>query len=303
MRDNYINSDVVGNSINYFKKYSEMNYKEKNLVLNFFLCKSNEINSIEKLDSMFKGKIYDRGNGVIFYLNDKEILGKIAVVLECIEPLKKAFIHGIEINNKYKSNIEVLKKLINESKAIATEYGAKDIKLGIRDKEILKTLEKANIYKDYCAIKMSLSDREKREEVLELEELTKENSEKYLITFNDSFSDMPHGTWLDNDGLSEFLNSKSDNKYYFMVKEKEKIIGFMNCEIENNEGVFDIGLCKEYRGRGLGKILLETAINFLNTRNVEKISLIVIEKNIIAHEMYKKRGFLKENTISYWIEL
>ena len=204
MRDNYINSDVVGNSINYFKKYSEMNYKEKNLVLNFFLCKNNEINSIEKLDSMFKVKIYDI---------------------------------------------------------------------------------------------------EKREEVLELEQLTKENSEKYLITFNDSFSDMPHGTWLDNDGLTEFLNSNSDNKYYFMVKEKEKIIGFMNCEIENNEGLFDIGLCKEYRGRGLGKRLLETAINFLNNRNVEKISLIVIEKNIIAHEMYKKRGFLKENTISYWFEL
>ena len=114
---------------------------------------------------------------------------------------------------------------------------------------------------------------------------------------------MPHGTWLDDEGLNEYLNCEEENKYYFMVKEGNKIIGFMNSEIENDEGIFDIGLCKEYRNKGYGKRLLETAIYFLNSKKVENISLIVIEKNKVAYEMYKKRGFFKENIISYWIEL
>ena len=88
-----------------------------------------------------------------------------------------------------------------------------------------------------------------------------------------------------------------------MVKDDDNIIGFMNSVIENDEGMFDIGLCKQYRRKGFGKRLLETAIYFLNSKNVKKISLIVIEKNKVAHEMYKKRGFYKEKTISYWIEL
>ena len=47
---------------------------------------------------------------------------------------------------------------------------------------------------------------------------------------------------------------------------------------------------------------METAIKFLVDKNVDKIG-IVIEKNKVAYELYKKRGFIKENTIIEWIEL
>lgn len=288
---------------NKYKKYTKMNNFEKELAFKFINKNNKDIISIDKLDDMFYGKIYDNGNGVIFYLNDQEVLGKVAVVLECINPLKTSFIHGIELKEELKNNIDILMSLIDKGKNVAIEYGAKNIKLGIRDEKILITLKKIGINTDYCAIKMSLSDRKIKEKVLSLEKLTKENSNEYKKVFNDSFSDMPHGTWLDDEKLNEYLNCEEENKYYFMVKEGNKIIGFMNSEIDNYEGIFDIGLCKKYRHKGYGKRLLETAIYFLNSKNVEKISLIVIEKNKIAHEMYKKRGFVKENTISYWIEL
>lgn len=287
----------------YFKQYIKMNSSEKELALNFINNGNRDVDSIKKLDHMFCGKIYDKGNGVIFYFNNEEILGKIAVVLECINPLKTSFIHGIEVRDELKDNLQVLMKLINAGKEIAIKYGAEEVKLGIRDEVILKTLEKVELYNMYDAIKMNLINRKLIEDTLQLEELSNDNGLKYLNVFNDSFSDMPHGTWLDNEGLDEFLKSKNDNKYYFMVKENNEIIGFMNCKIENDEGMFDIGLCKSYRGKALGKKLLETAINFLNNKNVNNVSLIVIEKNKIAYDMYKKRGFVKEHTISNWIEL
>ena len=49
--------------------------------------------------------------------------------------------------------------LIDAGKSVAIEYGAKNIKLGIRDEKILVTLKKIGINAEYCAIKMSLSDR------------------------------------------------------------------------------------------------------------------------------------------------
>ena len=280
-----------------------MNKLEKQLAFKFINRNNKDITSIDKLDEMFYGKIYDKGNGVIFCFNDQEVIGKVAVVLECIVPLKTSFIHGIEVKEELKDNIDVLIGLIYEGKKVDIEYGAKSIKLGIRDEKILINLKKLGINTTYSAIKMNLFDRSLKEKTLNLERLTQENSRKYKDVFNDSFSDMPHGTWLDDEKLNEYLNCEEENKYYFMVKADDKIIGFMNSVIENDEGMFDIGLCKQYRCKGFGKRLLETAINFLNSKNVEKISLIVIEKNKVAYEMYKKRGFYKENIISYWIEL
>ena len=144
---------------NKYKKYTEMNNFEKELAFKFINKNNKDIISIDKLDEIFCGKIYDNGNGVIFYLNHQEVLGKVAVVLECINPLKTSFIHGIEIKEGFKDNIDILMSLIDAGKRVAIEYGAKNIKLGIRDEKILVTLKKIGINAEYCAIKMSLSDR------------------------------------------------------------------------------------------------------------------------------------------------
>lgn len=50
---------------------------------------------------------------------------------------------------------------------------------------------------------------------------------------------------------------------------------------------------KEYRGRGYGNRLLESAIQFLVDKKVDEISLIVIEESRVAHEMYKKEDSKK----------
>lgn len=124
---------------NKYKKYSEMNNFEKRLAFNFINTNNKYITSVDKLDEMFCGKIYDKGNGVIFCFSDEEIIGKVAVVLECISPLKTSFIHGIEIKDEFKDNIDILMSLIDAGKSVAIEYGAKNIKLGIRDEKILVT--------------------------------------------------------------------------------------------------------------------------------------------------------------------
>ncbi len=84
-----------------------------------------------------------------------------------------------------------------------------------------------------------------REFCLDLIQLSQENKLEYLSVYNDSFSDMPHGTFSDIYGIEENLEKSNDENYYFMVSVNEINIGFMNCVIENQEATFDIGLCKE----------------------------------------------------------
>lgn len=196
-----------------------------------------------------------------------------------------------------------MKKLINKAREKSINSGAKEILIGVRDESLLETLELLGFKKDYEAAIMELKDRSSSRETLKLISLSEKNKEEYLRVYNDSFNDMPHGASLDNEELKEYIDNDNDNegKIFHMVNVNEENIGFFNCEIENEVGMFDIGLCKKHRGIGYGKLLLETAIEFLNNKEVKKISLIVIERNSVAYSLYKRRGFEKESVLSYWI--
>ncbi|WP_157797111.1 MULTISPECIES: hypothetical protein [Clostridium] len=45
------------------------------------------------------------------------------------------------------------------------------------------------------------------------------------------------------------------------------------------------------------------AASFLNSENVDNIRLLVITKNKIALDMYRKRGFRENEIISYWFSI
>lgn len=80
-------------------------------------------------------------------------------------------------------------------------------------------------------------------------------------------------------------------------------MGFLQVYIEDGVGEFDLGLIKAVRGKKYGKRLLETAINFLNTKEAMKIRLSVVTNNTLAYDMYKNRGFRQSELISDWFEL
>lgn len=279
------------------KQYRYLEESEK-IALGKYLNKT-----IEELNGLYLSRTYDFGKGVLVYFHNNEIIGTIAVVLEVAHSLKTVYFHQININDSSIFKEEAIRELIKEGRKITEEYGAEKYLIAARDDSTEKLLKGIGIEMEYSAFNMLLKERSRKEETLELITLNKDNKEKYLEVYNKSFNDMPHGCFMNNGVLEEYLKAINEFNYFFMVCDNTKVIGFMECNIEDNIGKFDIGLCKEYRGRGYGKKLLETAIVFLNSKNVEKICLTVIEKNSIAYHMYKKRGFVVENVISKWAEL
>lgn len=216
------------------------------------------------------------------------------VVLEAIKHLSVVYIHFLTVANNLKNEIDIVRELLTSAINLGELKECSKILLGVREEKILKLLNELGYVPSYHAYKMRLENRKTTSEPLELINLSERNKKDYLNLFNKGFSDMPHGCYYEMEDIEKNLRDYGENRYY-LVRDKNKLIGFMNIEVDNKVGSFDIGLCKEFRGIGYGKKLLETAIYTLNGANVENIILTVIEKNSIALNMYLKRGFVIDN--------
>lgn len=282
------------------KNLLELNIDERILALEFIKNNENTDFSLSEIEKELKGKICNYGEGILFYFQEDKIVGKASVILEVVDKLKTIYINKVICP---KNNKKALKELINNSLVLANKYSANKVLLGIRNEDLLNLAESIGLKRSYSSFNMILNNREKTNDILDKIKLSKENIEDYVDVYNKSFMDMPHGTYIEIEDGRGYLENKNHNEDYFIVLDKGESIGFLNTTIEGNKGFFDIGLVKKYRGKGYGKKLLETAIQYLNEKEVEEICLTVIEKNNIAYEMYKKRGFRVYKKLSDWIEL
>lgn len=287
------------------KRFIELNEDEKNLVCEFLNRKIESKKSVNDFEKELLNEAFDYGNGVLFYFKNGEVLGKIYVVLESIKRVSCSYVFNVDILESVESRGLILKELIDYVKTLVKAYGTAKVIFGMLNEDTVKLAESIGIYKSYSAFEMTLEDKESNGEILDLIPLCEENLEEYLSLHNAAFKDMPHGSCITLEKVKGQLEEVATKNFdFFIVCHKGDNVGVMEIDIdENNKGIFDIGLIKEYRGKGYGKKLLETAINFLVNKDVDQICLTVIEKNKIAFGMYKKRGFIISKIISDWTQL
>ncbi len=94
---------------------------------------------------------------------------------------------------------------------------------------------------------------------------------------------------------------KLENGQYLIFKAvvSKKIIGFIEIEIiEDNEisenktaRVNGLAVKKEFEGKGIGQKLLEIGIQESIKIEIKKITLLVLEQNKKAQQIYSKAGF------------
>lgn len=282
------------------KNFLELNADEKKKALEFISKNNKTYKSLGEFESEVNNKICNYGEGIIFYFESNEVKGKISVILELAKKLKTIYINKMICPSK---DLKIIGELIDKAKGIARKYDANKISLGIRDEDLLASIEELGMLRSYSSYNMILKKRNIKYNGLDKVKLSTYNIKEYVDIYNKSFMDMPHGTFIEIEDAKEYLDNKDINEEYFIIVNDNKNIGFLNTTIRENKGFFDIGLIKEYRGKGYGKRLLETAIIFLNDVNVKNICLTVIESNNIAFEMYKKRGFEVYEKLSDWIEV
>lgn len=283
------------------KSYLRLNEDERNIAREFTRQAFGlEKISEEELDKEIINKSNNFGEGVFFLFEDSKVIGFINIILELANINKTVYINKVRF-----SKVEAVNILINEAiRFLDKNYKVNEIYLGIRNEKALEFVREADYGVEYGSYKMELLDIEPKARVLEKEIISEEKIEEYFDLYNESFSDMPHATYRSLEELKEFYYKMDEKNQGYIIKDGKVPIGFLEIEIkEDGRGFFDIGLKKKFRGKGYGKRILETAIQTLIEKGVNKVSLIVIGRNIIAFEMYKKRGFKIYEKMSDWVIL
>jgi len=82
-------------------------------------------------------------------------------------------------------------------------------------------------------------------------------------------------------------------------------VGMVTAAIEDGESsIADFAVLKDYRGKGIGKTILSSTIDFILKEGIEKIKLSVETKNENALSLYKDNGFsISKVTDIYEIKL
>jgi len=97
--------------------------------------------------------------------------------------------------------------------------------------------------------------------------------------------------------IQDRLQSKSI--HYFVALENGSTVGFADVEIQQdgNAKLLGLAVLKELQGKGIGKKLLEHAMNFALEKKCPKLFLFVAEDNALARTLYEKRGFASKGVL------
>lgn len=95
-------------------------------------------------------------------------------------------------------------------------------------------------------------------------------------------------------------------KYYFekgavLIKKDNKYVGYGQIILNGSiPTIVNVGILKEYRGKGYGKLLMCYLLKVLKDNGFDEVSLKVSSNNYIAMNLYKSLGFTLKNEMHNW---
>ena len=129
----------------------------------------------------------------------------------------------------------------------------------------------------------------------------------FVITYQHKNDPIDFNKYVEQAFTNEKIQEELSNphSYFFLLKEENKAIGYFKLNEFNAQTDFKqrdnleierIYLRKEEQGRGLGRKMIQKAIDFAKAKNKEKIWLGVWDQNPDAIAFYERMGFKKVGT-------
>lgn len=125
-------------------------------------------------------------------------------------------------------------------------------------------------------------------------------------------SDYPevHHLWMNTPGMG--LNTTDDSeegieKYLkrnpatcFVAEDDGKIVGVIMAGHDGRRGyIYHTAVLSEYRGKHIGKKLVDCAMEALEKEGINKVALVAFERNEIGNGFWKKIGFEAREDLIY----
>ena len=92
---------------------------------------------------------------------------------------------------------------------------------------------------------------------------------------------------------------ESKNISYFAAVKEGHTVGFVDIEVQDdgNAKILGLAVLKELQGKGIGKKLLQKALDFARGKNCPNVFLFVADDNSVAQKLYGEFGFQKHGVL------
>ena len=98
------------------------------------------------------------------------------------------------------------------------------------------------------------------------------------------------------------LKLQDKNSYYIVAVEENNIVGVLTSELQEKLHrerlqlfIEDLIVEEKRRNNGIGKALIENAVNYAKEKKCEVIELTSYKDNIKAHKFYENNGFINHS--------
>lgn len=98
------------------------------------------------------------------------------------------------------------------------------------------------------------------------------------------------------------LKLQEENSYYIVAVEDDNVVGVLTSELQEKLHrerlqlfIEDLIVEESKRNNGIGKALIENAINYAKDNNCEVVELTSYKNNIKAHKFYENNGFINHS--------
>lgn len=116
--------------------------------------------------------------------------------------------------------------------------------------------------------------------------------------------------WIHTEGMG--LNTTDDSREgiaryllrnphtCFVAEENGELVGVIMSGHDGRRGFIHHTTVKtEYRGQGIGKKLVDSALAALETEGIHKVALVAFEKNMLGNIFWEKVGFTVRDDLVY----
>lgn len=100
------------------------------------------------------------------------------------------------------------------------------------------------------------------------------------------------------EGIEKYL--KRNPTTCFLAEDEGKIIGAIMSGHDGRRGfIYHTTVHKDYRKLGIGKMLVQHAMQALEKEGINKVALVAFERNEIGNAFWEKMGFADRNDLVY----
>ena len=100
------------------------------------------------------------------------------------------------------------------------------------------------------------------------------------------------------DGIDKFINRNPDTCFVALIE--NKIVGVILAGNDGRRGfIYHTAVSPRFRKQGIGRKLVDTAILALKQCGINKVALVVFDKNIDGNAFWESLGFTVRNDLTY----